>query len=104
MLNFWNAFLIYNFSVFFVAGDFAILLNSGMSMKQALSYNFLSACMCYLGLIFGIVLGENTQGSHWVFAIAAGMFLYISLVDMVGCHYCNSIAVIEMIIKSLEAK
>lgn len=63
-------------------GDFAILLNSGMRMKQALGYNFLSACMCYLGLIFGILLGENTQGSHWVFALAAGMFLYISLVDM----------------------
>ncbi len=63
-------------------GDFAVLLNSGMSMKQVLNYilrtriiavvagyfvftriqamfyNFLSACTCYLGLIIGILLGE----------------------------------------------
>merc|ERR1719369_2282789 len=47
-------------------GDFAVLLNSGMTMKQAMMYNFLSACTCYLGLV-----------------LAGGMFLYISLVDMV---------------------
>ncbi|XP_052065833.1 metal cation symporter ZIP14-like [Mytilus californianus] len=63
-------------------GDFAILLNSGMTVKKALMYNFLSACMCYFGLIVGILLGENTTAHDWVFAIAAGMFLYISLVDM----------------------
>lgn len=63
-------------------GDFAILLNSGMTVKQALKYNFLSACMCYFGLVIGIVIGEMTNGSTWIFAIAGGMFLYISLVDM----------------------
>ena len=66
-----------------VAGDFAILLNSGMTMKQALVFNFLSACMCYLGLVFGILIGELTHGSPYIFALAGGMFLYISLVDMV---------------------
>ncbi|XP_064601027.1 metal cation symporter ZIP14-like [Liolophura sinensis] len=63
-------------------GDFAILLNSGMSLKKALMYNFLSACMCYVGLVGGIVLGQNTLAHDWIFAIAGGMFLYISLVDM----------------------
>lgn len=63
-------------------GDFAILLNSGMTVKKALMYNFLSACMCYLGLVVGTLLGENTTAHDWVFAIAGGMFLYISLVDM----------------------
>ncbi|XP_054757695.2 metal cation symporter ZIP14-like [Lytechinus pictus] len=63
-------------------GDFAILLNSGMTVKQAVLANFLSACTCYLGLIFGIVLGENFHASEWIFALAGGMFLYISLVDM----------------------
>ncbi|ESO95508.1 hypothetical protein LOTGIDRAFT_160668 [Lottia gigantea] len=63
-------------------GDFAILLNSGMSLKKALMYNFLSACMCYLGLIVGILLGESTSAHQWIFAIAGGMFLYIALVDM----------------------
>lgn len=64
-------------------GDFAILLNSGMKFKQALMYNFMSACMCYVGLIFGIILGDTTESAQWIFALAAGMFLYISLVNMV---------------------
>lgn len=63
-------------------GDFAVLLNAGMSIRQALLYNFLSACTCYLGLIVGIVLGEF-EASTYIFGFAAGMFLYISLVDMV---------------------
>ncbi|XP_030848737.1 zinc transporter ZIP14 [Strongylocentrotus purpuratus] len=63
-------------------GDFAILLNSGMTVKQAVLANFLSACTCYVGLIFGIILGENFHASEWIFALAGGMFLYISLVDM----------------------
>ncbi|XP_052800905.1 metal cation symporter ZIP14-like [Mya arenaria] len=63
-------------------GDFAVLLNAGMRLKKAVLYNFLSACMCYLGLIVGIFLGENMAAHTWVFAFAGGMFLYISLVDM----------------------
>lgn len=63
-------------------GDFAILLNSGMPFRRALMYNFLSALTCYAGTVIGIMLGENTQSHEWIFAIAGGMFLYISLVDM----------------------
>jgi len=68
-------------------GDFAVLLNAGMKIKKAVLYNFLSACMCYLGLVVGIFLGENTSTHTWVFAFAGGMFLYISLVDMVSLEY-----------------
>jgi len=63
-------------------GDFAVLLNAGMSIKQAIFYNFLSACTCYMGLILGILLGE-LDANIYIFGIAGGMFLYISLVDMV---------------------
>ena len=45
-------------------------------------YNFLSACTCYLGLILGILLGELEGSSSYIFGLAGGMFLYISLVDM----------------------
>ncbi|KAK7874174.1 hypothetical protein R5R35_006220 [Gryllus longicercus] len=62
-------------------GDFAVLLSAGMTMRQALVANFLSACTCYVGLVLGILLGEF-QASTYVFGFAAGMFLYISLVDM----------------------
>lgn len=64
------------------SGDFAVLLNAGMSMRQAVTYNFLSACTCYIGMAVGILLGE-VQASSYIFALAGGMFLYISLVDMV---------------------
>ncbi|KAF6211586.1 hypothetical protein GE061_012099 [Apolygus lucorum] len=59
-------------------GDFAILLQSGMSLKTAMCYNFLSACTAFLGLILGIVLG-GLEGSHYIFAFAGSLFLYISL-------------------------
>ena len=64
-------------------GDFAILLNSGMSIRQALLMNVLSAMTCYVGLVIGILVGSLEQGSLWIFGIAGGMFLYISLADMV---------------------
>lgn len=66
-----------------------MLLNSGMRFKKAIFYNFLSACTCYIGVIIGILLGENTQSHEWIFAVAGGMFLYISLVDMVR-HIINN--------------
>ncbi|XP_065515223.1 metal cation symporter ZIP14 isoform X2 [Lathamus discolor] len=62
-------------------GDFVILLNAGMSIRQALFFNFLSACCCYVGLAFGIVAGSHFS-ANWIFALAGGMFLYIALADM----------------------
>ncbi|XP_052798782.1 metal cation symporter ZIP14-like [Mya arenaria] len=64
-------------------GDIAILLHSGLTMKRSLFYNFLAATTCYIGLVIGILLGENTDANMWIFAIAGGMFVYISLVDMI---------------------
>lgn len=60
-----------------------ILLNAGMSIQQALFFNFLSACCCYLGMGLGILAG-NSFSPNWIFALAGGMFLYIALADMVS--------------------
>jgi zinc transporter 14 len=54
-----------------------------MPYQIALLFNFLSACCCYVGLAVGITLGENFGANEWIYAIAGGMFLYISLCDMV---------------------
>ncbi|XP_059177800.1 metal cation symporter ZIP14-like [Physella acuta] len=63
--------------------DIAILLHSGMSIKRSLFINFLSACVCYIGLVIGILLGTTlTEASKWIFAMAGGLFLYVPLVDM----------------------
>ncbi|XP_058885689.1 metal cation symporter ZIP8-like isoform X1 [Acipenser ruthenus] len=62
-------------------GDFVILLNAGMSIPQALFFNLLSACSCYIGLVTGILIGSNFS-PNIIFGLAGGMFLYIALADM----------------------
>lgn len=67
-------------------GDFAVLLKAGMSAKQAIFYNILSSVLSFFGMCMGIVFGDTPETSQWVFAVAAGLFIYIALVDMVsGC-------------------
>ncbi|KAI3382901.1 hypothetical protein SNEBB_001248 [Seison nebaliae] len=65
-------------------GDFVILINSGMSIWKAMALNFMSACFCYLGFVIGAIIGvESEEAASWIFALAGGMFIYISLVNMV---------------------
>jgi len=64
-------------------GDFAVLLKAGMSTKQALTYNVVSSVLCLFGMIAGILVGNISNASYWVFCATAGLFLYISLVDMI---------------------
>ncbi|RLU23386.1 hypothetical protein DMN91_003590 [Ooceraea biroi] len=64
-------------------GDFAVLLKAGMSTKQAIFYNLLSSVLCLFGMIFGVLLGSTPAATNWVFAAAAGIFIYIALVDMI---------------------
>ncbi|CAF3498842.1 unnamed protein product [Rotaria sp. Silwood1] len=56
-------------------GDAAVLLSSGLPIKQALLMNFLSSCGCYPGEL------ENFH--PWICALAGGMFVYIGLADMI---------------------
>jgi len=67
-------------------GDFAILLNAGMSVKQALVYNFASALPCIMGTVVGVAVGNISSATSWIFAFIAGLFLYIALVDMVATY------------------
>ncbi|XP_072274950.1 zinc transporter ZIP10 [Pyxicephalus adspersus] len=64
-------------------GDFAVLLKAGMTVKQAIVYNVLSAMMAYIGMFIGTAVGQYANNiTLWIFAITAGMFLYVALVDM----------------------
>ncbi|NXV47771.1 S39AA protein, partial [Uria aalge] len=66
-----------------VLGDFAVLLKAGMTVKQAIVYNLLSAMMAYVGMLIGTAVGQYANNiTLWIFAITAGMFLYVALVDM----------------------
>ncbi|XP_053570560.1 zinc transporter ZIP6 [Bombina bombina] len=65
-------------------GDFAVLLKAGMTVKQAVMYNALSAMLAYLGMITGILIGHYAENvSMWIFALTAGLFMYVAFVDMV---------------------
>ncbi|CAG0923370.1 unnamed protein product [Notodromas monacha] len=70
-------------------GDFAMLLATGMTVKQALLYNVLSSVLCFAGMAAGIFMVTNSPDggeatiSNWVSAATAGVFIYIALVDMI---------------------
>lgn len=61
-----------------------MLLKAGMTVKQAIVYNLLSAMMAYVGMFIGTAVGQYANNiTLWIFAVTAGMFLYVALVDMV---------------------
>lgn len=60
-----------------------MLLKAGMSARRAVCYNLLSSLLCLLGMVVGVAAGHTPEATQWIFAAAAGMFLYIALVDMV---------------------
>jgi hypothetical protein len=73
--------MINNF-LFLTKGDFAIMLGAGMPFKFALVCNLITSCFIYMGAVLGIVLGESLNANVWIYSVAAGMFIYISVCDM----------------------
>ena len=57
-----------------------------MSVKQAVLANFISACSCFIGFIFGVLISEFEDVNLWIFALTGGFFLYIALTNMVINH------------------
>lgn len=64
-------------------GDFAVMLKAGMSIKQALAFQAVSSVLAYIGMAVGVAVGNISSAATWMFALAAGMFLYIALVDLI---------------------
>ena len=60
-----------------------MLMNAGMSAKQALVYNCVSSVLSIVGMVVGVAVGNLKTADSWIFAAVAGLFLYIALVDMV---------------------
>ena len=55
-----------------------------MSWYMALLFNFLSSLTALVGFFIGVSVGLASEHANgWMLAVAAGTFLYISLVDLV---------------------
>lgn len=58
-----------------------------MTIRQAMLCNCVSSALSFVGMAVGLAIGNIGQSSLWIFAGIAGMFLYISLVDLVSIVY-----------------
>lgn len=82
--NTFNNIFTINSHVLIVLGDFALLLKKGVTAKKAILFNCLSSVLSCIGMVIGIAVGNIGAISLWIFLAIAGMFIYISLVDMVS--------------------
>ncbi|KAM5125766.1 LOW QUALITY PROTEIN: zinc transporter ZIP4-like [Mantella aurantiaca] len=63
-------------------GDFAALLHSGLSVRRSLFLNFSSSITAFIGLYISLSLAANHVIQQWIFTVTTGLFLYVSLADM----------------------
>ena len=65
-------------------GDFAILMQAGYSLQQALWFQLATAVGALLGVAVVWVQGAGEEGSmDWVLPVTAGGFIYVALVNVV---------------------
>lgn len=65
-------------------GDFALLLQTGVSIKRAMFLNVVSSVLSFIGMLIGLlVTGLHESVVRWIYAGTAGTFLYIALADLI---------------------
>lgn len=69
-------------------GDFAVLLNSGMSRRSALLLNLFSSLTSVVGgVIAYVALESSLQVLPYAVAVAAACFIYVAVADLIpGLH------------------
>ncbi|MFA5059751.1 MAG: ZIP family metal transporter [Candidatus Omnitrophota bacterium] len=65
-------------------GDFGILVHSGLTVRKALFFNFLSALTAFVGLGISLFIGPHITGyASYIVPVTAGGFLYIAGSDLI---------------------
>ncbi|KAH8234889.1 hypothetical protein KR032_005111 [Drosophila birchii] len=65
-------------------GDFALLLQTGVSMRRAICMNIVSSVLSFVGMSVGLFIAGIGDGmTQWIYAATAGSFLYIAFADLV---------------------
>ena len=64
-------------------GDFAILINSGFSLREAAKAQMVTATGGLVGVVAGLTAEYLSSVSSWLLPYTAGGFLYIALVSIV---------------------
>ena len=62
-----------------------------MGFCKAAMANLFASLTAIIGFIIGVQISSNESARGWIFALTAGNFLYIALVDMV----CNDIVLLK---------
>ncbi|XP_055591783.1 zinc transporter ZIP10 [Uranotaenia lowii] len=65
-------------------GDFALLLQTGVSIRRAMFLNIVSSVLSFIGMFIGLLVTSLHESVvRWIYAGTAGTFLYIALADLV---------------------
>ena len=65
-------------------GDFIVYKKLGLTTTQAVGMNLTAALFSFGGLYTGLALASNPAVTSWLLTIVAGLFIYISMVDIVS--------------------
>jgi zinc transporter ZupT len=63
-------------------GDFAVLLDSGFTVRAATFYNLASAMTAVLGGFLGVGISDTGDTQAWILSVAAGLFLYVAMTSL----------------------
>lgn len=56
-------------------GDFALLLQTGVSLRRAFVFNVISSVLSFIGMIFGLlIVNANSEFVRWIYAGTAGTY------------------------------
>lgn len=64
-------------------GDFALLLQTGVSLRRAIYLNIVSSILSFIGMVIGLfIVNVNNDFVRWIYAGTSGTFLYIAFADL----------------------